>query len=109
MQKMKLLYETELPEKVLAILDEADMAYKDFGVDCHDPNSAEIFYKIRVENYVYVGIFADKLRLMLGTVSVDYDPDEEREFLHDLKDAVSLIRDGKLPKFDLNGSFGVVV
>lgn len=105
---MKPLFETGLVERVLAILDDGDMAYKDFGVDRHDPNIAEAFYKIRFENYAYVEIFADKIRFTIGTVDVAYEVDEEYEFVHDLKDAVSLIKGGKLPKFDLNGGLGVV-
>ena len=105
---MKPLFETDLVERVLAILDEADMAYKDFGLDHHEGAETGDFYKIRFENYGRVGIFADKIRFMIGTVSIDYDVDEENEFVNNLKDAVSLIKDGKLPKFDLNGDWNVV-
>ena len=105
---MKPLFETDLVERVIAILDESDMAYKDFGLDSHNPNSAENFYKIRFENAQYIEIFADKIRFTIGTVNVTYDVDEEDEFVYDLNDAVSLIKDGKLPMFDPNGDFGVV-
>ncbi len=105
---MKPLFESDLVERVLVILDEANMAYKDFGLDHHEGVEVGDFYKIRFENYAYVEIFADKIRFSLGTVSVNYDVDEEDEFVHDLKDAVSLIKDGKLSKFDLNGGLGVV-
>lgn len=102
---MKPLFESDLVERVLAILDEADMAYKDFGLDHHEGEEVGDFYKIRFENHGRVGIFADKIRFSLGRVSIDYDVDEENDFIKNLKDAVSLFKDGKLPKFDLGGDW----
>ena len=104
---MKPLYETDLPERVMSIMDNDNFGYKDYGVDTHNGNWPGLYYKIRFENYAYVEITEDKIHFWLGWDIKDYTPNDENIFLNDLKRVVKIFEEEKLPVFDEN--FNVIV
>ena len=93
-------YETDIKDRILKKLDDADITYKDFGMESvmeDGASTADVYYHIRFETFNHIEIHRDKFIVYLGVDSEEYDTEEE--FFEVLNEIIDVWKAGYCPEF----------